>query len=108
MTHPQLQLPDPLTDNAGIIIKALQSRATCDDEQKGLLEQLIHMLGRKHYITFSGHPAKYHLTQIGQSCLMDIPANKRGHLSEFSGKRIRLVCVGSGRSDRQFMAGVFQ
>ena len=108
MTHPQLQLPDPLTDNAGIIIKALQSRAACDDEQKGLLEQLILMLGRKHYITFVGHPAKYHLTQIGQSCLMDIPANKRGRLGAFRGKRIRLVCVSSGRFDRRIMAGVFQ
>jgi len=108
MTHPQLQLPDPLTDNAGILIKALQDRTTWSAEQKGLLEQLIEMLGRKRYITFVGHPARYHLTQIGQSCLMDVPTNKRGHLSAFRGKRIRLVCVSSGRFDRQLMAGVFQ
>jgi len=107
MTTPQLQLPDPLTDNAGILIKALLNRKAWGDEQKGLLEQLIHMLGRKRYITFVGHPARYHLTQIGQSCLMDIPINKRGHLSAFRGKRIRLVCVSSGRFDRQLMAGVF-
>jgi len=73
-----------------------------------LLKQLIHMLGRKRYITFVGHPARYRLTLIGQSCLMDVPANKRGHLSAFRGKRIRLVCVGSGRFERQLMAGVFQ
>ena len=108
MTHPQLQLPDPLTDSAGILIKALQERTTWSAEQKGLLEQLIDMLGRKHYITFVGHPARYHLTQIGQSCLMDVPTNKRGHLSVFRGKRIRLVCVSPGRYDRQLMAGVFQ
>ncbi len=108
MTHTQLQLPDPLTDNAGILIKALQDRTNWSAEQKGLLEQLIHMLGRKRYITFVGHPARYHLTQIGQSCLMDVPTNKRGHLSTFRGKRIRLVCVSSGRFDRQLMAGVFQ
>ena len=108
MTNPQLQLPDPLTDNAGILISALQCRTEWGAEQTGVLEQLIDMLGRKHYITFVGHPARYHLTQIGQSCLMDIPANKRGHLSVFRGKRIRLVCVSSGRFDRQLMAGVFQ
>ena len=107
MTHPQLQLPDPLTDNAGILIKALQVRQTWGAEQKGLLEQLIHMLGRKRYITFVGHPARYHLTQIGQSCLMDVPTNKRGHLSVFGGNRIRLVCVSSGRFGLQLMAGVF-
>jgi hypothetical protein len=108
MINPQLKLPDPLTDNAGILIKALQERKTWGAEQKGLLEQLIEMLGRKHYITFVGHPARYHLTQIGQSCLLDIPANKRGHLSAFRGKRIRLVGVSSGRFDRQLRAGVFQ
>ena len=108
MIDPQLQFPDPLTDNAGILIKALQDRTTWSAEQKGLLEQLIEMLGRKHYITFVGHPARYHLTQIGQSCLMDIPANKRGHLRAFRGKRIRLVCVSSERFERHLMAGVFQ
>jgi len=61
-----------LSDNAGIIIKALQNRATWGAEQKGLLEQLIHMPGRKQYITFVGHQARYRLTQIGQSCLMDV------------------------------------
>ncbi len=108
MNNLQLQLLDPLTDNAGILIKALQDRKTWGAEQKGLLEQLIHMLGRKQYITLVGHPARYNLTQIGQSCLMDVPTNKRGHLSAFRGMRIRLVCVSSGRSDRQLMAGIFQ
>lgn len=108
MINPQLQLPDPLTDNAGILIKALQGRTTWSEEQKGVLEQLIDMLGRKRYITFVSHPARYHLTQIGQSCLMDVPANKRGHLLAFRGQRIRLVCVGYGRVDQQLMAGVFQ
>lgn len=107
MINPELQLPDPLTDNAGILIKALQDRNTWGAEQKGLLDQLIQMLERKRFITFVGQPARYHLTQIGQSCLMDVPANKRGHLSAFRGKRIRLVCVSSGRFDRTLMAGVF-
>ena len=107
MTNPHLQLPDPLTDNAGIIIKAPQSRAAWGAEQKGLLEQLIQMLESKRYITFVGHPARYHLTQIGQSCLMDVPTNKRGHLTVFRGNRIRMVCVSSGRFGRQLMAGVF-
>ena len=93
MTDTQLQLPDPLIDNTGIIIKARQDRKAWNDERKGLLEQLIDMLARKHYITFAGRPTRYHLTQIGQSCLMDIADNRRGHLGAFRGKRIRLVCV---------------
>jgi len=34
MTNPQLQLPDPLTDNAGMLIKALQERKTWGAEQR--------------------------------------------------------------------------
>jgi hypothetical protein len=108
MTHAEMLLPDPLSDNAGILINALQCRTGWGAEQAGVLEQLIIMLGRKRYITFVGHPARYRLTQIGQSCLMDVPAKKRGHLSVFRGKRIRMVCVSSGRFDRRLMAGVFQ
>ena len=107
MTNTQLQLPDPLTDNAGILITALQCRTEWGDEQAGVLKQLINMLDRKRYITFAGNPAQYHLKQIGQSCLMDVPANKRGHLRAFRGLRIRLVCVSSKRSERKIMAGVF-
>ena len=67
--YPQLQLPDPLADNAGILIKALQGRTTWGAEQKGLLEQLIEMLGRKRYITFVGHPTRYYLTPVSYTHL---------------------------------------
>lgn len=107
MIEQQLQLPDPLSDNAGILIKALQGRHAWGAEQKGLLEQIRQMLQRKGYITFVGHPTKYHLTVVGQSYLYDVPTNRRGYLSTFRGQRIRLVCVSSGRFDRQLMAGVF-
>ncbi len=108
MINLKLQLPDPLSDNAGILIRALQRRTEWGAEQAGVLKQLIDMLGRKRYITFVGHPARYHLTQVGQSCLMDVPASKRGLLRAFRGQRIRVVCIKSGPSDRQLMAGVFQ
>lgn len=104
----QLQLPDPLTDNAGILINALQCRTEWGEEQTGILEQLIDMLGRKRYITLDGRAGRYPLSQIGQSCLMDVPANKRGHLRAFRGQRVRLVCVSSGRAGHRLMAGVFK
>jgi hypothetical protein len=58
MITPLLQLSAPLSDNAGIIIKALPNRTTWGAEQNGLLEQLIQMLGRKRYINFVGHPGR--------------------------------------------------
>ena len=45
------------------------------------------------------------MTQIGDSCLYDVPTYRKGALTEFRGKRIRVVCVSSGRYDRLLMAG---
>ncbi len=108
MIAQQNQIPDPLTDNAGILIKALQGRAQWGAEQKGVLEQLKLMLKRKGYISFVGHPNRYWLAPIVASYLYDVPLNRRGHLGVFRGERIRLVCVSSGRFDRQLMAGIFR
>ncbi len=105
MIDPQHQLPDPLSDNAGIVIKELRDRKSWGPDQEGLLTLLIDMLGRKRYITFSGRLGHYHLERIGQSCLLDVPPNRRGRLSVFRGQRIRLVCVGADRMDHRLMAG---
>jgi len=105
MIDPQHQLPDPLSDNAGIVIKELRDRKSWGPDQEGLLTLLIDMLGRKRYISFSGRSSRYHLKRIGQSCLFDVPLNRRGQLIAFRGQRIRLVCVGADRIDANLMAG---
>ncbi len=105
MIDPQHHVPDPLTDNAGILIKALRDRKSWGPEQEGLLTQLVDMLGRKSYVSFSGRSSRYHLKRIGQSSLFDVPPNRRGRLSAFRGQRIRLVCVGADRMDLILMAG---
>jgi hypothetical protein len=61
----------------------------------------------KNYIGFAGHPNRYHLSVVGESCLYQIPTNRRGHLSVFRGKLVRLVCVYSGSyANRYYMAGL--
>jgi hypothetical protein len=39
----------------------------------------------------------YQLTRVGQSFQYDVPYGKRGILSQFSGKRVRLVCTYNGQ-----------
>lgn len=41
-------------------------------------------------------PRDYIVHIIGQSLLYDVPAGKRGHLAQFVGKCIRVVCTRSG------------
>jgi hypothetical protein len=97
---------DDLVDDVKPLLDSLNTRTTwnqrCKDEHKNLIKKL----DQKKYITLSGHPNRYHLSRIGESCLYDVPLDRRGQLAELRGKRIRLVCVSSGRYERLFMAGV--
>ena len=50
---------------------------------------------------------KYHLLVIGSSCFYNVPLNRRGHLSVFIGKLIRLLFVHTGQYDRGCIAGIY-
>ena len=63
----------------------LQKKIPCSNELRK---------GRR--IEFVSDYSKYQLARVGASGLYDVPKNKRGHLSCFRGKTIRLVCIGSG------------
>lgn len=101
-------IPDPLADNAGILIRAIQTPAQWGHEQQGLLDQLIHMLGRKQYVTFVGDTRLPQFAQIGSSCLYDVPAKSRGPLRALRGRRVRMVCVDFERQKPKLMAGIYQ
>jgi hypothetical protein len=100
------QIPDNVKDDISILIEKLNDRKHWNDEAKEKLFKLMKLLEKKGYIFFSGSPYRYHLYQVGNSCLYDIPMNRRGHLSIFRGKRVRIVCVSSGRYSRTLSAGV--
>ncbi len=101
-------IPDPLADNAGILIKAIQSPTQWGPEQQGLLDQLVHMLGRKQYITFTGDTKLQQFAQIGSSWLYDVPAKSRGPLRALRGRRVRMVCVDFERQKPKLMAGIYE
>ena len=100
------QIFDEVVDDVRPYLDTLANRKGWNDATKFALSELMKILKKKRYKTFVGHPSRYHLTRIGDSCLYDVPADRRGTLAPFRGKRVRIVCVSSGRFDRVLMAGV--
>ena len=100
------KLLDDINDDVSVFLKELCQRTKWTQVQKDLLVKTIQVLNAKKYMSFEGHPSKYHLYTIGESCLYLIPDNRRGHLKVFRGKKVRLVCVESGRFTRTLMAGL--
>ena len=100
------QLIDDIDDEINILLASLNNRTTWTQRCKGELENLKKVLQKKKYKYFLGHPNRYHLSTIGESCLYDVPIDRRGELKNFRGMRVRIVCVSSGRYTRLLMAGV--
>lgn len=100
------QIFDEVVDDVRPYIDTLAKRTGWNLEARNALELLKKILEAKKYITFLGHSNRYHLTRIGDSCLYDVPMDRKGFLSPFRGKRVRIVCVSSGRFARLLMAGV--
>ena len=100
------KIKDNLKDDISPYLRLLNSRKKWTSESKEHLANLEKILIKKKYKSFTGNPYRYHLTKIGDSCLYDVPTYRKGVLTEFRGKRIRVVCMSSGRYDRWLMAGV--
>jgi hypothetical protein len=107
MFKPEAKIIDPLSDQIGKLIEKIRAIPNWTKEKNGLRQSLISLLEKNRYISFCGHVDKYHISCVGESCLYDVPTNRRGHLKVFRGKRIRLVCIWSGRYDRLYMAGKY-
>jgi hypothetical protein len=100
-------IEDPCTDEAGQLINEMHNIQTWTNDKRAIFNSLIELLEKNEHIYFRGHPDKYHLSVIGSSCFYNVPLNRRGHLSVYRGKLIRLVCVASGRYDREYIAIVY-
>ncbi len=98
------KMEDNIVDDVSALLSKLNSRKSWDREAQKNLDELIALLEKKKYIIFQGHPSRYHLFRIGDSALYDVPEKRRGHLEKFRGKRVRIICVSSGKFYRQLMA----
>ena len=96
---------DDTNDWVSELLVKLNKRNTWNQECKNIIDTIVEKLQNNGYISFQGPVDRYHLSRVGDVCLYHVPLNRRGHLSKFRGQLIRLICVGSGRYKRDFMAG---
>ena len=99
-------IKDDIKDDVYDMVCKLNLYKTWTKEKHEIKKQLIELLDKKQYISFYSLVSRFIVTSIGSSYLYDVPAKRRGHLSVFRNKRIRIICVSSGRFWRTYMAGI--
>lgn len=100
-------LPDNINDEAQEYINILNTPGGWSEAKKIVQQQLLQLLEKDKYISFISNYKRYLVSTVGASYLYDVPLYKRGHLARFAGKRVRVICIKSGRhTDRTYMAGI--
>ena len=100
-------IEETFSDEVGILLLEINKYNSMTKEKRNLLNKVVELMDANDYISFLGQSQNYFISRVGESYLYDVPSNKNGNLKVFRGKRIRVVCVGSGtRFDRSYMAGV--
>jgi hypothetical protein len=101
------KLPDPRDDRIGELLTNFSSLppTTSGKVRWALKAELRHAMLDEGYLPFDSYSSSYHLSVVGQSCVYDLSPRHNGKLKQFAGKRVRVVCTGSGpRWQRKFMA----
>ena len=101
-------LPDTHPDLVFARIARVQKYSSWTAEKRQQLTNLERLLQAHGYTGFAGHPRRYHLTRVGQSCLVRVPRDRKGLLEPYRGRTIRLVCTRSGQFRVWIMAGKIQ
>ena len=102
-----LMLDDDFQDDVYPLLQQLRNSTSWNKKTHETKESLRSLLKSKGYVSIvTSNPNRYHVNSIGSSYLYDVPLDKRGHLERFRGKRVRIVCTGSGKHTwREVMAG---
>ena len=108
MVPKELMLDDDFQDDVYPLLQQLRNSTSWNKKKHEIKESLRSLLKSKSYVSIvTANPDRYHVSSIGSSYLYDVPLDKRGHLERFRGKRVRIVCTGSGKhSWREVMAGM--
>ena len=95
---------DKLNDQLGIRLREFLVLKTWTKEKRNLERELFKEIRKQEFIqkkefrSFSGNRPSYWLYGgVGSSLIYKVPQNKRGMLSVYRGKVIRLICVGNDR-----------
>jgi hypothetical protein len=97
--------PDPCNDVLGAKIRRMNSINGWTAEKRRLQRDLEAMSPWFGYVGWRVDPRTYLVNYVGESFLYDVPLNKRGNFSIFRGKRVRVICLGSGAFTRWVRVG---
>ena len=98
MINESTMLVDSCSDDVLAIIESMKSFDSWTQNKREVADKLIELLTIKGYIFFSATNMKrYLISTVGTSYLYDVPLYKQGHLAQFRGQRVRIVCTHSGR-----------
>lgn len=101
-------LPDDVADAVGSAVQQFNRILGWTGEKRRLREDLDALCARERYAGFEADPRDYAVHRVGQSFLYDVPEGKRGRLAKFCGKRVRIVCLWSGKYRRFIRVGVIE
>lgn len=100
-------IEDDKTDEIGKKISQVQSLVSGSNDKREAIIELCDMMKKFKYAEFESDAKNYATIRVGESFIYDVPSNKTGHLMCFRGKRIRVICICSGKyNKRSYMAGV--
>jgi hypothetical protein len=102
------QLPDTSDDKIGSLLAKVRAFEPWTLEKRRLVDSALKAMIAAKYLRITSHYLIYNLTRICQSCQYDIPDDRRGKLTAFRGKRVRMVCVertDGGFGGRAFLVG---
>jgi hypothetical protein len=99
-------LPDTLNDAIGQLGRAICAEPYFNSEAYRLKAELIKCLSAQGYTSFTANVTNYGVWSVGAARLYFVPKDRRGALSVYREKTIRLICVGSGRYTRELSAGL--
>lgn len=99
MIDDSTMLEDDFPDEVLEALKSLNSLSAWTNEKRQLADELIKLLTSKGYVYFHvTNPYRYRVSTVGASYLYDVPLYKQGHLAQFRGQRVRIVCTHSGKN----------
>lgn len=97
-------IEDKLTDTIGVLAKKIRSSQSRNLVYSDLRNQLDKAIKTSKYLVFTANVTNYGTWSVGESKLLYVPDGRRGALSIFQDKTVRLVCIGSGRFTRLLAA----
>ena len=77
---------------------------TWTKEKYQLQDELLSLIDELEYFQFAVDARDAWFTRFGEHGNIDVPISQRGSLKDMRGKKIHLICLGSGRYSTIYLA----